>query len=338
MAEKRRSSIHDVAHRAGVSITTVSRVINNVSTVTPQNQAKVEKAIAELNYQPDANAQRLARGLNNAIGFVIPGYPGIFHSFYAVELIRGVGHACESLRLDMIFHITNGFNDLKTSSVGGLIFADIIENERQVKSALKSDIPCMVINHVVPDVPVHYIAVDNRKGGALGAEYLYQLGHRRIAMITGSLRMQAGQQRRKGFLEYLTSQGISVPDQYVAEGDYSRQSARAAMEQLLDLADPPSAVFVASDDMALEAMAVAMERDLSIPDDISIVGYDDNPAALYGPAALTTIRQPLFAMADQAVRELNRIVQKTPEKRLQKILEPELVIRDSCAGPSQRAD
>ena len=132
MSVSKKASITDVARRAKVSITTVSRVINKVPTVNKEIAAQVEEAIAVLRFKPNATAQRLARGgLNNAIGFVIPGFPGVFHSFYAVELMRGIGHGCEVIHLDLIFHITDGHNPLKSSYAGGLIFADIIENRSQ---------------------------------------------------------------------------------------------------------------------------------------------------------------------------------------------------------------
>ena len=108
MDRTRKVSIEDVARRAQVSISTVSRVINKFPSVSKKNQARVEEAVAFLHYEPDISAQRLASGRNMAVGLVMPGYPGIFHSFYAIEIIRGVGHACETLHLDMIFHIITG--------------------------------------------------------------------------------------------------------------------------------------------------------------------------------------------------------------------------------------
>ena len=141
MAEK-KISITDVAQKANVSITTVSRVLNKVPTVNKDITQRVEQIIAELKFKPNATAQRLARGVQNtAIGFVIPGYPGIFHSFYAVELMRGIGHGCETLRLDLIFHITDGRNPLRSNFAGGLIFADIIENLPQVETAVHEGTP-----------------------------------------------------------------------------------------------------------------------------------------------------------------------------------------------------
>ncbi|MEW5894729.1 MAG: LacI family DNA-binding transcriptional regulator [Candidatus Omnitrophota bacterium] len=331
--KKRKISINDVASHAGVSITTVSRVINKVTTVNSNNKAKVEKAIAELHYEPDANAQRLARGTTNAIGFVIPGYPGIFYSFYAIELIRGVGHACEELNQDLIFHITNGFNDLNTGNVGGIVFADIIENRRQVESAIKVGIPCMVINNIVDDLEVNYIGIDNYRGGWLAAEYLTGLNHQNIATITGTLKTQAGKQRLEGFRDYLEKHHQGLHAAYIIEGDYSRRSARDGMEKLLSLEhkEPPTAVFVASDDMALEAVAVINEKGLKVPEDISVIGFDDNPSALYGQVALTTIHQPLFQMAEQAVKRLHLIIQGKSGELVKDVLEPKLVIRDSCA-------
>ena len=332
MARTQKVSIDDVARRAKVSITTVSRVINNVPTVSRKNQTKVEEAIAFLKYKPDISAQRLARGVNTAIGLVMPGYPGIFYSFYAVELIRGVGHACETLHLDMVFHITNGMNPLNPYSVGGLVFADIIENRSQVQTALDVGVPCVVMNHVVSEFDVNYIGIDNLTGGKLATDYLVSLGHKRVATVTGSLQTQAGAQRLKGFKEVMEKTHTPLPPEYIVEGDYSRRSARSGVESLLALKTPPTAIFAASDDMALEIIAVILERGLKVPENISVIGFDDNPIALYGPIALTTIRQPLFEMAEQAVRYLHQLM-SGKRSRVKKVLSPQLVIRESCAPP-----
>ena len=334
MPEKRKASIDDVASRAKVSITTVSRVINKVPTVSKKNQAKVEEAIAALKYKPDISAQRLARGSNTAVGLVMPGYPGIFYSFYAIEIIRGVGHACEILKQDLVFHITSGYNELNTNSVGGVIFADIIENRKQVENAIASGIPCMVINNIPGDLAVNYVGVDNIAGGAMAADYLVSLGHQRIATITGNLQTQAGQHRLEGFKSILAKKKVFLPSEYITEGDYSRRSARIAMEKLLSLKNPPTAIFAASDDMALEAISVGMEKGFRIPQDLSVIGFDDNPAAIFGPVALTTIKQPLFAMAEQAVKTLSAIVAGKKKSPIHVVLAPQLIVRDSCGSPA----
>ena len=331
---KKKISIEDVAKRAGVSITTVSRVVNKSPTVIQANITKVEEAIAHLKYKPNVNAQRLARGLNNAVGLVMPGYPGIFHSFYAVELIRGIGHACETLRLDMIFHVTNGHNPLNTNAVGGIIFADIIENRKQIESALEDGTPCLVVNNVVQDLEVNYIAIDNVLGGQIASDYLLGLGHKRIATVTGDLKTQSGSQRFEGFSKVLKENKIPLPEEYVYYGDYSRRCARTAAEQFMALENPPSAIFAASDEMALEVIAVMMEKGIKVPEDISIIGFDDNPAAMYGPMGLTTIRQPLFKMAEDAVHYLNSIVSEKRKTPVKVVMKPKLVVRESCGIPS----
>ena len=170
--KKQKISIEDVAQRAKVSITTVSRVLNNVPTVSNKNRAQVEEAIAFFKFKPNVSAQRLARGVNNSLGLVMPGYPGIFHSFYAVELMRGVGHGCEISKLDLLFHITSGSNPLNPSTVGGIVFADIIENRKQIEAALAMGTPCCVVNNKADDLDVSYIAVDNFLG-----EAWHNLGH-----------------------------------------------------------------------------------------------------------------------------------------------------------------
>ncbi|MEI7997975.1 MAG: LacI family DNA-binding transcriptional regulator [Candidatus Omnitrophota bacterium] len=335
MKAPKKVSITDVAKKANVSITTVSRVINKVSTVNEDIVAKVEEAILALKFRPNPTAQRLARGsMGTAVGFVIPGFPGVFHSFYAVELMRGIGHGCETLHLDLIFHITDGKNPLRSSFAGGLIFADIIENRSQVEDALAEGTSCLVINHLVKDLDVSYIAVDNVRGGEIAAEYLITLGHKRIATVTGNMQTQGGMDRYEGFQKVLMKRGIEFEPEYFFKGDYSRRSAREAAIHFFSLDNPPTAIFAASDDMALEIISVAHENGIKIPEDVSVIGFDDNPAGLFGSVALTTIKQPLFAMGEEAVKILHEIMQSKEAGVVHKVLIPDLIVRESCAPPS----
>jgi DNA-binding LacI/PurR family transcriptional regulator len=333
--KKAKISIEDVAQRAKVSITTVSRVLNNIPTVSKENQARVEEAIAFYKFKPNVSAQRLAGGFNNAVGLVMPGYPGIFHSFYAIEIIRGIGHSCEMLKQDLVFHIASGNNSINTNAVGSIIFADIIENRKQVEAALDAGMPCLVINNIVEDLQVSYIGIDNLSGGFTATDYLINLGHAKVATITGNVQTQSGAQRLEGYKRALKKHNLTVDPQYIMEGDYSRRSARVGAEKLLDLKEPPTAIFSASDDMALEIITVIMERGFKVPNDISVIGFDDNPAALYGPVGLTTIKQPLFQMAEEAVKVLHQIVAGKKKAPYQTVLKPELVIRESCGAPKK---
>lgn len=335
MTKQKKPSINDVARKANVSITTVSRVINKLPTVNPQIVQRVQEVIDELKFKPDPTAQRLAKGaMHTAVGFVIPGFPGIFHSFYAVELMRGVGHGCEIHQLDMIFHITDGSNALRTNIAGGLIFADIIQNRSQVEDALREGTPALVLNHVVDDLDVHFIAVDNLKGGYIAGEYLIGLGHRHIATVTGNLQTQAGWDRLEGLRKSMVKAGLPLPEEYVYRGDYSRRSARQAALHFFGLDHPPTAIFAASDEMALEIISVAHEQGIKVPEDISVIGFDDNPSGLFGSVSLTTIKQPLFEMGVEAVGVISQAMHGKQSQLIKKILPPQLIVRESCGQPS----
>lgn len=323
-------SITDVAAASGVSITTVSRVINKIGTVKESNRVKVNKAVKDLKFQPSVLAQRLATGKSNVVALVIPRYEGVFYSFYALELIRGVGTMCEVLKLDLLLHLTDARTPLSLRGVGGVVFSDIIGNREQLVDSIAKGIPSVVINYYVDDLDVSCIAIDNAGGAESAVNYLIELGHKKIAHITGDVSTQAAAKRLEGYKRALEKNGIKINQEYIIETDYSRGAARAAAEKLIKAADPATAVFVASDAMALEVMAVARELGKNIPDDLSIVGFDDNPSGLYGPVGLTTVRQPLIKMAEESVKELHRLMGLS-KKAIKKILLPaELIVRESC--------
>lgn len=323
-------SIEEVARLANVSISTVSRVINKMPSVKEKNRKKVLDAVKQLKFQPSVFAQRLATGKSNVVTLVIPRYEGVFYSFYALELIRGIGTLCDALKLDLLLHLTDTRATLNLRGVGGIIFADIIGNRQQLEDALASGIPCVIINNCVEDLEVSCITVDNAGGAEAAVNYLISLGHRKIAHITGDLVTQAAAERLEGYKRALKKNNITLSPQYIFKTDYSRGQARAASENLIKMPDPASAVFVASDSMALEVMTVARELGKNIPGDLSIVGFDDNPSGLYGPVALTTVRQPLIKMAEESVKELNRLMSEKKPKVKKVTLPAELVIRESC--------
>jgi DNA-binding LacI/PurR family transcriptional regulator len=238
---------------------------------------------------------------------------------------------CETLKLDLLLHLTDTRSNLNLRGVGGIIFADVIGNRHQLEEVLASATPCVVINNYVKDLEVSCIAVDNADGAEKAVNYLISLGHRKIAHITGDLVTQAAAERLEGYKRALKKNNITLAPQYIFKTDYSRGQARAASENLIKMSSPATAVFVASDSMALEVMAVARELGKNIPDDLSIVGFDDNPSGLYGPVALTTVRQPLIRMAEEGVKELNRLMSGRPNIQIKKLrLLTELVIRESC--------
>lgn len=325
--------IEDVARAAGVSITTVSRVINKFPTVKEENRKKVEEAIRRLKFKPNLAAQRLASGSNNTIGLEIPRYEGIFYSFYAMEVFRSVGIACDGLKVDLLLHLTDGRSMINTSAVGGVVFADVITNRKNVEDVLNAGVPAVLMNYFVQDLNVTSVSIDNVKGSQSAVEYLAHLGHEKIAIVTGDLMSQAAVQRLQGYNRALEKSGLKADESLILKGDYSRKSARAAAEKLLAMERRPTAVFVSSDDMAMEFISALLENNVKTGEDISVVGFDDDPVCLYGPVALTTVRQPLREMAQTAVKELYLKMQDPAREVTHIVLPTELVIRDSAKPP-----
>ncbi len=330
--ERKNNSIEDVARLAGVSIATVSRVLNKFSSVKERNRIKVLNAVKELKFQPSVFAQRLASGKSNVVALVIPRYEGMFYSFYVLELIRGIGTLCEALKLDLLLQLTDSRTPLNLKAAGGMIFADIIGNRAQLEEVVNNDIPCVVINNYIEDLKVNCIAVDNIGGAEAAVNYLVSLGHRKIAHVSGDLITQPAALRLEGYKLALERNNIVLRQDYIFKTDYSRGQARQAAETIIKMPEPPTAVFVASDSMALEVMAVVRELGKQIPRDLSIVGFDDNPSGLYGPVALTTVRQPLVKMSQDSVTRLNLLMNAEKPLKVEKIVLPtELVIRESAS-------
>lgn len=322
--------IADVARAAGVSTTTVSRVLNKVSTVDEENRRRVLDAIKKLHYRPNPSAQRLAAGRTSTLGLIIPRYQGIFHSYFALQVIKGIGMSAERLRFDLFLHITDGEQVPMPPMVDGVIFLDIDGCEELLDRVLDEGTPTVVLNHYLEELPVNCVAIDNRTGAQRVVDYLVKLGHRDIATITGDLKTQAGLDRLEGFVNAMKARHLPANNEYIRYGDFGLPSARKAMEELLKLTARPTAVFVASDDMALEAVNVALAKGVRVPEEVSIVGFDDNPIAAQARVPLTTVRQPLDEMGRLGVDILTQQVagkKKSPTKLL---LPTELIERQSC--------
>ncbi len=334
-------NIFDVAKYAGVSPATVSRVINNHPNVRKETRQKVEQAIKDLNYHPNISAQRLAGGKSRTIAVVLPHYEGVFYSYYALEILRGIGVVCDSLELDLLLYVVTRHKKTLPVAAGGVIFADTISQYDCLKNTIEMGIPTVVMNTVIEDLPVNCFAIDNRGGARDAVEYLISLGHTKIAHITGDLKTQASVDRLMGYKEAMLKAGLSVPSEYIQEADFSRLSARVAVDKLIRCKNKPTAIFVASDEMALEVIFTLREHGINVPRDVSVVGFDDSPAALQSPVPLTTVKQPLLEMAREAVEELYRIMENKEGRHIymshiapHKIyLHTELVIRSSCQPP-----
>jgi len=320
-------TIKEVAKRAGVSIATVSRFLNKTP-LKERNQKSVEEAVKELGYEPSLYARRLAGGKLDTFGVVIPGYEGIFYSFYALEIIREIAAVLSAESIDLHLNVFWGKDNFKTSLIDGVLMADIIGNEAQLQRLIKEEVPLVVLNKKIADYDVSWVAVNNFKGAYEAVEFLTHHGHKLIAHLAGDPRVQCSEERLEGYKSALDKNGIKVQENFIKVTNFSRKEARESLKELFSLKEVPSAVFCCSDEVASEVLSFAEERKIKVPEDLSVIGFDDNPHCLYGNLMLTTVRQPLKEMVHQGVRILKeRFEGNAPSQKV--VLDTEFIIRDT---------
>ncbi len=331
-------SIDDVAREAHVSIATVSRVINNFGSVKDANRVNVLEAVSKLNYKPNISASRLASNKVDSIGLIWPFYDDMFGSYFFSELMKGIRDVIFSARHDIILlHNVNEPEDdfyrriLNKTHIGGLILE---LGALEINPVLKNtDIPYIVLNAYHQDPKINCISMRNREGAYKAVEYLIKSGHKRVATIHGAVNIQSGRDRLEGYRASLKDRGLPLEEDLIADGNFHRKIAYEKMLSLLEMKDPPTAVFIASDEMALGAVKAIREKGLEIPRDISIIGFDDNPICTELFPQLSTVRQPISEMGRLAAEAIIRLVDGKEKSGIKKSLDTELVIRNSCGGP-----
>lgn len=341
MTPKKRVTIKDVAHEAGVSTQTVSRVINNRPDVAFDTRRRVQAIIDRLGYQPSHLARSLSQGRSCTLGVVGSGlqHYGPSRTLSGIEkeadkwgyslllsLIHQSGtHAGEQLLRDMF-----------SRHVDGIIWAqpEIGRNREWLeRESLPLSVPIVFLSmRPHPDVAV--VAVDNRTGGRVATDHLLQQGRRTIAIITGPLTWWEARERRLGWREALEGAGIRVDDDLIAEGDWRPASGKRGLHRLLEQRPNIDAVFACNDQMALGALQAARQMGRRVPDDLAVIGFDDIPEAAYFYPPLSTIRQDVVELGRRAVTELRRAVDARNEARAipspkSVLLLPQLIVRES---------
>ena len=270
---------------------------------------------------------------------VIPRFEDIFHSYYAGEIIQGVGLSASRLNADFLIHITDRSNHqgwldstlMDINFIDGIIFADIDNDVGIVKKAIRRGMPCIVLNNML-DEPINYVAVDNYKAAFGIIDHFLKFGHTQIATVAGDVSTQAGLKRLDGYREALQAKNIQVPRSYVTFGDFLRTPARIAAKKLLKLKNRPTAIFAASDVMALEVMDAARALGIRIPEELSIAGFDANPLSTTGSVKLTTVSQPLVEMGRLGAESLYQISRGKVKLPLKVVLPTKLIKRHSVSS------
>lgn len=330
-------TIVDVAEAAGVSYATVSRVINNDPHVKASTRERVQRAMASLGYVVNWQARRLAGGRSHAIGVLVPD----LGTGYIGEIIRGIDAELGLAQYDLILYTTHRQAAKESSFVATLTqgMADglLIVLPRNPGAFLPTlrerKLPFVLIDHQGIEEQTCVVGATNWQGAYHGTEYLIQLGHRRIGFITGSMDLGAARDRLVGFRAAMKTHHLPVAEELVCEGGFRQLDGYSSGKALLAISSRPTAIFASNDMMAMGVMDAVRELGLHIPEDVSVLGFDDIPQAVNIRPALTTVRQPLEKMGRVATQMLlDRL--NDAEASMQRIeLPTELIVRDSCHAP-----
>lgn len=308
--DKQRPTIADVARQAGVSPMTVSRVVNREARVLPETRARVQQAIDALGYVPNAAARNLAGGYQCRLALLY-GNPS---SAYLSEFLLGSlaqAHECDALLLVEVLDPAEAADTLAQRLVmrridGVLLPPPLCDDAALIHACLSAGLAVTQIATGQPSPLAHAVTIDDESAAHVMATWLIKLGHRRIGFIAGATDQTASALRQAGFERALREAGIPRTPSLIVAGDFTYRSGLAAARKLLEQSPPPTAIFASNDDMAVATVALAHRMGLQVPDDLTVCGFDDTAIATTTWPELTTIRQPVAAMASEAVRLLDR--------------------------------
>jgi DNA-binding LacI/PurR family transcriptional regulator len=336
----KRITTKDIANLAGVSRTTVSFVLNSVPgmRIPEETRQRVLDAAHQLNYHPDQVARSMASGRRQVLGFVVRQSPDqAFADLFLPQVLNGLTRAASEQGYRTIFEPIPPNNTvdsyaflIRTRHVDGIILSGPRFDDQDLNQIYAEGAPVVLMGRL-PDSDIPFIDVDNVGGAVLATQHLIGLGHRRIALITNApLVYTASKDRLTGYQQALASAGIAYDEALVRYADLTPHSGEAAMTDLLAM-ERPTAVFVASDTVALGALQSIRRHGLSVPQDIALVSFDDIPLAEFLDPPLTTVRLPAHALGWGAADMLLRQIEENePFQNPKTMLETELIIRESC--------
>lgn len=335
----KRVTAQDVATAAGVSPTTVSFVLNNVEgmRISKETRDRVLEAAKSLNYHPDSSAQKMARGKTSVIGLVLRQNPEkAYADLFLPDVMHGISSVARENGYQLLFIPLPPEEKDKTYSklinerhVDGLIVSGPTEDDQDLTNAYNNGAKIVLMSKV-PGSNIPYIDIDNQKGAENAVNHLVRLGHKHIAAISNApLNYSSSKDRIAGYKNVLRKNNLPVDEELILTGDYTPESGYEAMQTLLKRNPLPTAVFIASDTVALGALNALYENNISVPDDIAIVGFDDIALAQYVIPPLTTVHLPAYSIglgaASMIIQQLNNDFKESREI----ILQTRLIVRES---------
>lgn len=327
-------TIKDVARMAGISISTVSRVVNNSKPVSSEIRDKVLKIIEETGYVPNPVARSLVMKKSQLIGVLVPDISNLFIS----ELLNGIEEICKMYGYDVLLCNTYGETDeelkyinlLRSKQVAGVVFVSWKIEKLCVDLLAESKIPCAYIAKNAQDFDIYSVCIDHKKATYDMTKHLIAKGHERIAFFRSSVDDSIeDSQRLKGYKKALEEEGKTVDLSLILQGDRTPESGYALTLQLMEQKKRVDAIFASSDEMAIGVIGALTDQGLHIPEDVSVVGYDDIKMASMMRPTLTTIRQPIYDMGAVSVRMVVKLINEEPIEDKVNFLPYELIERQS---------
>ncbi|MBV6289330.1 LacI family DNA-binding transcriptional regulator [Pseudomonas aegrilactucae] len=330
------ATIKDVAALAGISYTTVSHVLNKTRPVSEPVRRKVEAAIAELDYVPSAVARSLKARCTATIGLLVPNSVNP----YFAELARGIEDGCERNGYCVI--LCNSDDDprkqrsylrvLLEKRIDGLIVASVGEDADLLDSLASVRTPMVIVDRALDGVEADLVRIDHEQGAYLATRHLLELGHQDIACINGPAHTSVAKMRLGGFLRALDEAGVTLREGWVVESDFTSLGGYGAAAQLL-AHDRPTAIFAANDMIGMGVLRAAAERNIGVPSELSVIGFDDIQMSQYVYPALTTVGQSIRELGEMAADLLLRRIGEPARSAVeQRIVAPNIVLREST-GP-----
>ncbi|NMC11438.1 MAG: LacI family transcriptional regulator [Chloroflexi bacterium] len=336
-------TLEDIAKQAGVSRSTVSRVVNDHPNVREEVRKRVKEVIRLTGYQPHAAARTLASQRSWMLGLVLPrSVSSFFADPYFPRLTQGIAQTCNQYNYTLGLFLISTKEDEETIfprvSRKGLLDGILLQSDQLgdqlTEQVIQSHIPLVIIGRPFYNKDVSYIDVDNINGAFTAVSHLIRLGYQRIATITGVPTRTVSIDRKEGYIKALSERGRNIDESLIVEGDFTEAGGYYAMQKLMP--HKPDAVFAASDIMAIGAMRAVREAGLRVPEDIAFVGFDDLPLATLPEPRLTTIRQPVYQFGVKAVEILLDLIENGIEPPRRIIMDTELIIRNSCGASRKK--
>ena len=335
LKKKRTVTIRDVAKTAGVSVSTVSRVLNGKVDVARDTQDRILSVIDDLGYATNLAARSMRSQKNNMVGLIMPdiAYP------FAIEVMKGVNRAIAQSEFDLLVYTTGDvrksgrasheqkYVSLLTNSItDGVIIVAPVAGE------FLTDAPIVSIDPLMSDPHYPTVHATNYQGAVDAMQYLLSMGHRRIAHISGRAELESSNRRLKGYLDSLENAGVAIDPALIAPGDYTTETGAKAARDLLSLDHPPTAIFASNDQAAIGVYQVAEVMGLRIPEDLSVIGFDNITESKY--MGLTSIDQFISEMGFVATQMLIKLIHEEPLEVQTYRMQTQLVIRNSCQAVS----